>query len=535
MEDEKKGLIEKIYLDIIKAKKSLPVYADFLFFDITRDMIRRYYGGIEKLHEEMSIKHRDVFAENFSTINDMFSSEKTVETKLHKKFIITTAVGDSPAHLEFLQALDSYVEKNGGQIVIMPCESITNSFEDKTTVFDSVFNDPKYKVVQQDTKLNENLSLCSIQVSAKQIKSITGLSRLKSREGSFVFAGPKQFLEYLPSGNKRGKNFSIMTPGACTRPKYFSEVFVSKRLSYIADSDHTIGAIIVEIKDDKIFDFRQIQSAEDGSFCDMGILYSADGSAKTVKTNVVLGDLHGIQCDYGALAYFEKKFAMIDIGNLYIHDLFDGMSVSHHMTTPHEKSLRNIKQESSLQEELYKTAELLEYVNQIFQPTSIKVVKSNHDEFLDRYLKEGRYINDPENHLLSLHLAISLFNDVDVLEYALNSTWAGEPLLMSKKVLSKNIEFLSRSSTDLVGDLECGSHGDLGLNGARPSLNSLEKIYGQCVVGHNHTAGIQRRVFRVGTLSKLNMEYNRGPSSWTQTCALVYDNGQVQLINRIPE
>ncbi|MFK5283800.1 hypothetical protein ACI3PL_29915, partial [Lacticaseibacillus paracasei] len=67
-----------------------------------------------------------------------------------------------------------------------------------------------------------------------------------------------------------------MTTGACTLPKYYDNKFVSKRLSYIADHDHTIGAIIVEIENDKLFHFRQIQADENGSFIDYGVQYNPD-------------------------------------------------------------------------------------------------------------------------------------------------------------------------------------------------------------------------------------------------------------------
>ena len=45
----------------------------------------------------------------------------------------------------------------------------------------------------------------------------------------------------------------------------------------------------------------------------------------------------------------------------------------------------------------------------------IVIVKSNHDEFLERYLREAKYANDPQNHRLSLDLAIALYEDYDPL------------------------------------------------------------------------------------------------------------------------
>ena len=84
-----------------------------------------------------------------------------------------------------------------------------------------------------------------------------------------------------------------------------------------------------------------------------------------------------------------------------------------------------------------------------------------------------------------------------------------------------------------VAGIELGQHGDLGLNGSRGSLSQSEKAYGDCVVGHSHHSNIMRGAWRVGTSTKLKLDYNRGPSSWNQSHCLVYFDGSRQLINII--
>lgn len=514
--------IIQAYKEIVKKKKSLPVYNDFLIFDIPRTKIRYYFGGIENLHAHMSEHHGDFISNFFSDVSSVFSPERSVSMG-HERYVITTAVADSKAHDGFLSTLRLYCNENNAQLVIMPCESITNSFENKKAVFDPIFSDPSIKVVTEDIEINENFSLCSIQVSAKQIKSITGLSRLGNREGSYVFASPKQFLEYVPSGNSRGKNYAIMTPGACTKPNYYTETFVSKRLSYIANADHTIGAIIVNVIDDQIFDFRQIQADEDGSFIDMGVQYKPDGSTNQVESNIIFGDIHSAYIDDEALEYFIDKFKDLSINNVFLHDVFDAYSISHHVKDISERSERFMKGMDSLEEEVELTFDTLKYVDEKFSPKRINIVKSNHDEFLDRYLAEGRYVDDPQNHFFSLKIAPNLFYEKDILRSAFELV--GD--------VPGHWNFLSREDSFKIAGVECAAHGDLGMNGAKCSLNSLEKIYGNCVTGHTHSAAIQRGVFRVGTLSKLYMRYNRGPSSWTHTSCILYENGQRQLINYI--
>jgi len=523
-EDMKNSIIQA-YKTIVEMKKELPSYREFLIRDIKRDTIRRNFGGIEFLHEYMREHENDFLSSHFSSVDNIFSDLRSVSNSEKQIFVITTAVADSVAHKGFLDALGTYCDERDAQLVIMPCESTTNSFENKTAVFDPVFNDPKYLFVQDDTRLNDNISLCSIQVSAKQIKPITGLQRLGNREGSYVFASPKQFLEYIPAGNSRINNFTIMTPGACTTPQYFTETFVSKRLSYIAKNDHTIGAVIVELRDDKRFDFRQIQASDDGSFIDMGVLYTSEGTTENVESNIVFGDLHGIHIAEDALSYFINKFAGLNVKDIFLHDIFDGYSISHHVKDIAEKADRSGKMKGNLKDELKDTFNLVYGIHENLNPVTVNIVKSNHDEFLDRYLSEGRYISDPENHLTSLKIATALFEDTDILRRGFE---------IAESEIPNNWNFLQRSDSVKIGDVECAAHGDLGLNGAKASLNALEKIYGTCVTGHNHSAAIQRGVFRVGTLSKLDMRYNRGPSSWTHTCCLVYENGQRQLINYVP-
>lgn len=514
------------YIEIVKTTKTKPNTSSFAAMGINRDKISRRFGTMDSLHEYMVDNHKEFLSEHYATVDDVFHTSRSANNSEKKRFLITTAVAEAEAHQGFLNAMNVYSETNDAQVVIMPCESITNSFENRTATFDKVFSAEKYMFVTEDTPLNDNISLCSIQVSAKQIKPITGMLRIGSREGSYVFASPKQFLEYIPSGNSRDKNYSIMTPGACTLPKYYTEKFVSKRLSYIADYDHTMGAIIVELDGKNHFHFRQIQADQDGSFIDLGKMYHHDGKITQVETNIVFGDLHGIHHDPKAVNAMLKfvKSSKLKIGSVYLHDIFDGYSISHHIKDIAEKQTRSINNKNKLSDELVETFNLVKHIESSTKPSKVVVVKSNHDEFLTRYLSSGRYVEDPENHYLSLKIATAQFEGEDVIKRGFESVG---------KTVPNSWEFLGRGDTSEIGGVECGSHGDLGLNGARASLNSLEKVYGDCVIGHNHSAAIQRGVFRVGTMTLLDMGYNRGPSSWTQTNCLVYGNGQRQLVNFI--
>lgn len=522
---ETRDYITKIYYDILVKQKRFPVYSDFLVYGISSSTIKNVFGGMEKLKEFMLGDKKDDIKLHFATVEDIFRNTTKTESQYPKRIFVTTAVGDSKANVKFLAAVDNYCARKNAQIYVMPCESVSNSFENKTALFDPIFNDEKYNFVSDDIQLNNNIRLCSIQVSAKQIKTTTGLSRIGIKYGSHVLASPKQFLDIKPLGNKKGQNYAIMTTGACTDKSYFSNVFVSKRLSYIADHDHIIGGLIIELEDENTFHYRQIQADNEGNFVDLGIEYRNDGSiVEGIETNVVLGDIHAANMDDDAIDTFIENFKNMTIKNVFLHDVFDGNSVNHHIKTISEKSKRVLSGKSSLVNELIDTFHAIKYIQQDLGAEQIYIVKSNHDEFLTRYLAEGRYIEDPENHYTSLKIAVALFENKDTLEKGFEVVGATTEDL-------ENIIFLSRESSVKIADIQLASHGDLGLNGAKSSLNGIEEVYGNCVIGHAHSAAIQRGVFRVGTMSKLDLGYNVGPCSWTQTNCLVYANGQRQLVN----
>ena len=74
-------------------------------------------------------------------------------------------------------------------------------------------------------------------------------------------------------------------------------------------------------------------------------------------------------------------------------------------------------------------------------------------------------------------------------------------------------------------------HGDHGPNGARGSLKNLSRIGVKNVHGHGHGPGEEEGATRVGTGSRLDLNYARGsPSGWLQADAFVHANGKRQLI-----
>jgi len=157
----------------------------------------------------------------------------------------------------------------------------------------------------------------------------------------------------------------------------------------------------------------------------------------------------------------------------------------------------------------------------------VVVVKSNHDQFLERYLQEGKYVNDPQNHRLSLTLALQFLDRNDPLKFAINN------ICLKNDIVTTKVKWLAIDDDYRVEGIQCGAHGHLGANGAKGSIEAMESAYGNSVSGHSHTPQILRGAWCVGTSSLLKLEYNRGASSWLHSSCLIYPGGSRQLINCI--
>jgi hypothetical protein len=151
------------------------------------------------------------------------------------------------------------------------------------------------------------------------------------------------------------------------------------------------------------------------------------------------------------------------------------------------------------------------------------IVKSNHDLHLNRYLEEGRYINDYQNHYLSLLLARWMFENKDPIK---------EFITPKLKHPNKFI-WLQEDEEKYIENIKISDHGHNSFNGAKGSTLAIEKTCYKAVVGHSHSPQILREIYRVGTCTYLRLDYTKGATSWFNTSCLIYPGGARTLINVI--
>jgi len=495
--------------------------------DYTKDMLSHHWGSLVKIDAEAREKFPkcfiDVYIEDIMTEQQLDKLRDAV--KNHKRFVVTTAVTGCELDTAMYKSIRQYCSLNKAELLVLVASDPASNLDRGSLgrIDKRLLNEA---IVIEDTHLNSNIFLSTIKLSAKAIDPITGLGRLGQRDGSFIFASPKQRLKSSPVSNTKPPHF-LMTTGAITVSDYTSSNYMSNKTAHIAEHDHVMGGLIIEIGDSDEYHFRQFQCDNKGRFIDLGTRYDGKDTKEIQPEAFVLGDWHaGSTCamSKGVWKTISKK---LKPKMLIMHDLFDGRSINHHEEgNVDSKAKRAAKGHLNLSDELALVARDLEELSK--WTDKVVVVKSNHDEFLKRFLQKGDFRNDPYNYKTFLQLALQYVDsNGDPLKYGVEEVGKLDPSLHNK------VQWLVRDEDLRVAGIQLGAHGDKGANGSRGGLKSMEFAYGNSVSGHSHSPEIIRGSWQVGTSSVLKLGYNIGPSSWLNTSCLVYPNGQRQLINAI--
>lgn len=478
------------------------------------------------LKVDISAKIIEEYEEENTIYTEEYREALNDEIKKYKKFVITTAVMGKEVNKPFADSLRNYAKRNNALLIALPCEDVVSRGKKTSKTLEISPELSDFRVVFKDTYINNNLCLCAIKVSAKQINPLTGLDRLTvQRQASIIVASPKVFLKYVPNMHYDIPP-ALMTTGAVTINNYDTDRYMSKRTSTLAEGDHAYGAIIVEVADEHIFHFRHVRASSYNSITDMGIDYLSDGSVQPMDNTVmVMGDSHTGYHDKELHVSIMEAALKSGVDTIFLHDIFNATSVTHH--DKGKGITRAIKaKENKLDLKLECTA-IRNYLNNIIlHGMDAYIVSSNHDHMLLRWLEEGGYINDPLNYEMGVSLAAAAIKGHDPLKYAIENEIGYK---------EERVHWLKEDESCKVYGVECSNHGSAGANGSKGSLQIFEKGLGNCVVAHTHSAAIIRDAYCVGTVGVMDQGYNRGLSSWTRTCCLIYKNGTKQLINFIPD
>ena len=443
--------------------------------------------------------------------------------KRKKKFIITWAQNDTKVNERFLSNIEAYSKHIGADIHI-----IAGRYKNPTSVFaDRDFDTWDDRVLPyldaNRHEVHKHMWIMSdVKIQPTAVNPMTGLEGM-SGINSCVFGSPKVHMETIPvlEGNLPKL---MMTTGACTVKNYTDSKAGKK-----GEFHHTLGFVVVEIKDSEVFFSRQVTATDNGDFTDLYFkVYREEDSEETKISPVesipaiILGDLHYGQHDPEVISSTLDLMKDLKPGNVVLHDVFDGLSINHHeIKDPFIQYQRELDGSNSLKGEIESMMDGLED----FRGYNVVVVRSNHDDFLDRWLKstDWRKTN-------------TMKNSVEYMKYSLllleNEAPEGIiPYLIKQKF--PDFITLGRSDSYVVKGWELAQHGDVGSNGSRGSLLQFRKLNTKIVVGHYHSPGRKDGALAVGTSTKLRVNYNIGASGWLQSHVILHSDSKAQHINFI--
>jgi hypothetical protein len=438
----------------------------------------------------------------------------------YKTFIVTAAVPGVPANRNFIRALAVYARGVKAQLLV---SAIPMACIEKDAVIDPYITNRGFREVKGDMRIGQYLDIRPLFIRAEMRNPLAGMAELISERRSVIIPATKQ--RFLTAGTTREPRVGYTT-GACTEVSYRANTVGLK-----ATDEHVIGAVVVESGSDGFFHARHIRWKSNSRFTDLGVQIEVNDKDDVVVTNVraeavIPGDWHTGDTDPLTRLSTFAMFKMYKPRRVMMHDIFNGHSVNHHERDQAiTRAMETAAGRNHLETELREcAAELARISDEAPKDCEVNVVKSNHDEWLMRYLQSGVYVKDPQNYRLALQLSLDAFN--------------GDPLAVGLLKYGKlpKVKFLKRGDSVRVKGWELGYHGDAGVNGSKPGVRALADLCGHSVVGHRHTPEIHRGTIVVGTSTRFDLAYTRNaPSTWLHASAVVWPDGSAQLLVQLPQ
>ncbi len=447
-----------------------------------------------------------------------------------KNYVVTSIIPGSGVDYGFLRSLLKYCQYNKSELVILECD-----FNYIGDITDNGYHEAVKEELQQYLSkgniFNNSLRTSSFQPKVNVIDPLGSMEALASHEGNLIVPFPRHRFKSVARSLKHSRfPRGIWCTGTVSQPYY-----KPSKGGRIAACYHTLGALSVQILDNDRFEIRQLQYDGEG-FYDLTNYYTPTAVSKTndAVIGLSLGDLHPPFLCPHVKAKTLDLISAIKPKHIIYHDTFDACSISHHVAHKKITQALIIHEVPSLRSELKLTADLLkEYQSAAPAGTEHHIVKSNHDEHLERYLDEFRFKEDNMNLELALELAAQWFryerggSPMGPLEYGLKLT-----------AELKNFKFHERDHKLALAGNEVLNHGDHAANGAGPSTKSNGLAFsGNLVTGHTHSPEIGPfNNFVNGTSTKLSLPYTNdsGTSGWLNTHTLIYKNGKKTHYHVVP-
>ena len=336
-------------------------------------------------------------------------------------------------------------------------------------------------------------------------------------KNSAILGHPKRALETVATATRVPR--ILATTGAITVPNYTNSKAGKKGAHH-----HVIGALVVEIDAKGFYWLRHISADAQGRFYDLDKRYTPNGVEEAGRAEaLVLGDLHVGKEDWSVVRATRKLSRLLKPKHLVLHDVFDGAA-----RNPHEKGMRAkfMGFDLSVSYEVKQTARALSRIGDGWGAGLTSIVRSNHDEFLERFLEDTKPYEDPASAAYYHGLWSRSF-----LYYADHGRWPNLLEMECRRLgVGPKVRFLRRNESFKVKDVELSFHGDKGIRGSRGSPAQYAKLGAKTVTGHTHSPKIIDGAYTVGLTAKLDHGYNNLPGCWAHCHCICYPDGKRSLV-----
>ena len=427
----------------------------------------------------------------------------------NKRYFVSAIVAGAEVNPDFMKSIQTYCKAMSAELLLIPMRGVRKGDQfdnDVLNIYSSYF--------VHEIKFNANLRVLDFCLSPEQVLPLTGLSRYGKKEYSIILASTKQMLLSIPR-KKESYPHIIISTGTICEPNYNHS-----KIGKMAEQDNIIGGLIVEIRNKKIFHIRDIRADSEGGFQDLDTYYNGLTIKKLPSEVISMEPHYGVE-DSKAIQSIKEIAKNTHCKRILFHDILDCRSVNHHEQNSVSMKYYRPEVQRTLENELNHLGEVLLEWNKQFPQMELKVVSSNHEAFIQKYLESGEFIIDTHNAYLGCELLQAILRRENPIEYYLSSRFP--------KI--KNLVFFKEDESFSLNGVELNTHGHAGSNGSRGSALSLENVNGKSTSGHSHTPLLFRDVYTTGCACKLQQDYNyKTASSWLHGCVVQYENGNRQNI-----
>lgn len=465
--------------------------------------INKVFGSFKEVRKILKVEEKEKITREFFNI-------KKVNKNYNKRYFVTAIIPNAKINEKFANSIETYCKYNQAELLLMVMRGVNIDDEFSSEILEKyqkhfitefIFND---KLISKDFLINPS-----------QIIPLTGLARYGGKSQSLLIASPKQSLVTIPKQINEFPHI-VFSTGTFCEPQY-----KNNRQGQIAKEDNQLSGWIIEIQDNKTFFIRAVQFDGRG-FQDLSKYYTADNVIDKNANSIVIEPHFGVE-DNNALDFVDNVIKDCKPLNMILHDSFDGGSINPHISNNiGAKCIRNTIQQT-LKSELDYLGFKLQDLETKYKNMSFFHVYSNHNQFVNRYLENGLFINDFQNVKIGAELFLAMVNGNDPVEYYLN-----------KNFKLKNQKFLKAGESYKICNVELNTHGNKGSNGSRGNIKGIEASISDAIIGHSHTYSIYRNIVSIPTVCQLQQNYNKdGTSSWLTGCCLLFENGKKQVILNI--